>query len=249
LNKVIEPLFRAEYSPEFKHTQKYPTTPLEIGQNRHLQVFLPYPHSLTYYFEIPMSDDKTIAQGGTLPLHLSRELAVGLGSNLGDRAELLSGACILLETVLGEPVAASSVWESEPWGYDSPNHYLNQVMVYRSDKSPADLLAILIKVEKQLGRHRREEGGMADRCIDLDLLWVDRMVLAAPEASGMDGQIIIPHPRMHLRRFVLEPLAEIRPEWLHPVLGITVTGLLGQCPDQGSLKRVEFELNQNELYY
>lgn len=181
--------------------------------------------------------------------HSFIELAVGLGSNLGNRAEYLFKAGTLLESMLGESMAASSVWEAEPWGYDSPHKYLNQVIVYRSDKSPEDLLAVLMRVEKQMGRHRREEGVISDRCIDLDLLWVDQIILPAPDVADGTGQLVIPHPRLHLRRFVLEPLAEIRPEWMHPVLGITVSGLLQQCPDQGLLSRVEFELEQYPLFY
>jgi len=173
----------------------------------------------------------------------TREFAVGLGSNLGNRAEWLFQACQWLESVLGEPVAASSVWESEPWGYASPNPYLNQVMIFRSDKDAEDLLAILMKVEKQMGRERRREGGMADRCIDLDLLWVDQEILPPVPEPSSETQLRVPHPRLHLRRFVLEPLAEIRPEWTHPVLGLTVTELLQQCQDQGPVRRVDFEIN------
>ncbi len=179
----------------------------------------------------------------------AREFAVGLGSNLGNRAELLFQACQWLESVLGEPVAASSVWESEPWGYSSPNHYLNQVIVYRSDKPAEDLLAILMRVEKHMGRDRLEDGTIIDRCIDLDLLWVDQEILPSESVAPSEGQLRVPHPRLHLRRFVLEPLAEIRPDWLHPVLKITVTSLLERCPDLGSLRRVEFELNPQEIIY
>jgi len=194
-----------------------------------------------------MQNDYPITMESSLTKETPREFAVGLGSNLGNRAEYFFQAGQWLESVLGGPVAASSVWEAEPWGYDSPNNYFNQVMVYRCDKSPDDLLEILMKVERQMGRDRREEVGIADRCIDLDLLWVDQVILPDASTNPSESQLIVPHPRMHLRRFVLEPLAEIRPEWMHPVLGITVTELLEQCPDQSQLRRVEFELNHNEI--
>jgi 2-amino-4-hydroxy-6-hydroxymethyldihydropteridine diphosphokinase len=180
---------------------------------------------------------------GQITMVGTREFAVGLGSNLGNRAEWLFQACQWLESVLGEPVAASSVWESEPWGYASPNPYLNQVMIFRSDKEAMDLLVILMKVEKHMGRVRPVDGGMADRCIDLDLLWVDQEILPSVSEPPTEGQLRVPHPRLHLRRFVLEPLAEIRPEWNHPVMGLSVMELLSQCQDQGPVRRVDFEID------
>lgn len=196
-----------------------------------------------------MQDDNLNPIESSLKQKTHREFAVGLGSNLGNRAEFLHQAGRWLESVLGDPLAASSVWETDPWGYDSPNRYLNQVMVFRSDKAPEDLLALLMQVERQMGRDRRAENGWTDRCIDLDLLWVDQTILPAFPTDLSEGQLIVPHPRLHLRRFVLEPLAEIRPEWIHPVLGIHVKDLLEQCPDQSTLCRVEFELNSDEIRF
>ncbi len=163
------------------------------------------------------------------------KLAVGLGSNLGDRLDHLDRAAQWLENLISPPIAASSVWETEPWGYAGSSWHYNQVMLFKSDLEPARILEILLGIERQMGRDRREEACVADRLIDLDLLCVESRVR---DAAG-PGDLVLPHPRMHLRKFVLVPLAECWPGWVHPVLQLDLQGLLTQCGDHSALHRVE----------
>ncbi len=118
----------------------------------------------------------------------------------------------------------SGMYESPSWGYQSDQPYINCCLALYSRNEPLELMEIALDIEKEMGRSR---GGSAysDRVIDIDLLLVDDMVMDHP-------RLILPHPRMCLRRFVLVPLTEIVPEMQHPVSGLTISQLLKQCPDQ-----------------
>lgn len=168
------------------------------------------------------------------------QAAIGLGTNLGDRWANLHKALQWLETTVAPPIAASSVWESEPWGYAGQHHYLNQVVLLRTDLEPQALLRILLGIEKQMGRDRQSEGVTVDRIIDLDLLALDGQVHPVQDPQRSDPQgLVLPHPRLALRRFVLLPLLEVWPNWVHPVLGQNVAEMLHHCPDESSPYRYE----------
>ena len=166
---------------------------------------------------------------------MHRKAIIGLGSNLGDRYDNLQKALQWLENVVAPPVAASSVWESEPWGYQSTHPYLNRVVILSTDLEPKALLRVLLGIERRMGRDRQAERATADRPIDLDLLGMEDLVVTE---DGPDA-LVLPHPRMHLRRFVLEPLNEVWPRWVHPVLGQSVVELLKNCTDTSAPVRVE----------
>ena len=144
---------------------------------------------------------------------------IGLGSNLGDRSGLLDEALVRLQRHPNIEVARRSRYhETLPvGGPDAQPAYLNAAAVLQTSLSPQALLAELQKVEADLGRQRIEHWG--PRTIDLDLLLYDDLTLAAPD-------LVIPHPRMAWRRFVLEPAAEVAPEMLHPGTGWTIARLL-----------------------
>jgi 2-amino-4-hydroxy-6-hydroxymethyldihydropteridine diphosphokinase len=161
---------------------------------------------------------------------MHRQAAIGLGTNLGDRWANLHKALQWLETTVAPPIAASSVWESEPWGYEGQHRYLNQVVLLRTDLEPQALLRFLLGIEKQMGRDRRSEGATVDRIIDLDLLALEGQVEHGSDPRGL----VLPHPRLELRRFVLLPLLEVWPTWVHPVLGQDVATMLQHCPDASS---------------
>lgn len=136
-----------------------------------------------------------------------------IGSNLGDKAENLRQAVTRLETTLAHKATVSSTVESEPWGYESENTFLNIGVMIESDIAPHDMLKITQQIERDLGSalHRNEDGSYCDRLVDIDIIAIDDLVIDTPELT-------IPHPRMHLRDFVLRPMSELAPHWTHPLL-------------------------------
>jgi 2-amino-4-hydroxy-6-hydroxymethyldihydropteridine diphosphokinase len=145
---------------------------------------------------------------------------LGLGSNLGDRGVNLRRALTALSDV-AEVEAVSRIYATEPVGYDDQPEFWNLVVRARTNLEPAALLARLQQIESELGRVRSFRN--APRTIDLDILTYDELVLKTPELE-------IPHPRLRERSFVLYPLAEIAPDFRHPVTREAVSALAAQ-PD------------------
>lgn len=133
---------------------------------------------------------------------------ISLGSNLGNKQSNLEKAIEQLHQRAGVVRQKSTIYETEPWGYASFNNFLNQVVHITTDHTPLELLAILLKIESDLGRQRNSEG-LQDRVIDLDILFYDDQVISSDKLK-------IPHPRFHERLFMLEPMAEIAPNFIHP---------------------------------
>jgi 2-amino-4-hydroxy-6-hydroxymethyldihydropteridine diphosphokinase len=154
---------------------------------------------------------------------------LGLGSNLGDRADSLSRAVASMEKAGLRTVLRSSVYRTEPVDVVNQGEFLNEVVGCETPRSPEDVLTLCLAVEREMGRVRTGDKG--PRVIDLDLLLMGDEIRAA---AGIE----LPHPRMHLRRFVLVPLAEIAPATRHPVLGLTIADLLARCPDRSRVERL-----------
>ena len=155
---------------------------------------------------------------------------VSLGSNLGDRAgNLLLGVRGMMEAGL-DVIRLSSVYETEPVGTSSQPSFLNMVAELRGNSLPApeQMLARMLRVEYALGRRR--ETPMAPRTIDLDLLLYKNETRANQFLS-------LPHPRLHVRRFVLTPLAELVPRLVHPTLNTSIADLLERLEDQSRVVR------------
>lgn len=144
--------------------------------------------------------------------------AIALGSNLSHRAETLHAAIRALGSV-GSVVAVSSLVETEPVGYTDQPNFLNGAVLLQTDLPPEDLLHALLAIEAQHGRDRSHGIAKGPRTLDLDLLLYGDTVLHT------DG-LVLPHPEMHRRAFVLRPLAAIAPAMLHPVLHRTVAQML-----------------------
>jgi 2-amino-4-hydroxy-6-hydroxymethyldihydropteridine diphosphokinase len=156
---------------------------------------------------------------------------IGLGSNLGDRTERLRQAQQkLLESQTIRLVLASSIYETDPVGKTDQPLFLNQVIEIRTTLAPEDLLTHLLQVEQELGRVRRERWG--PRIIDLD-------VLAFGQRVEQSKRLVLPHPELHRRRFVLQPWAEIAPEFEVAVFSTTVADLLQKCSDKSRVKKLE----------
>jgi 2-amino-4-hydroxy-6-hydroxymethyldihydropteridine diphosphokinase len=148
---------------------------------------------------------------------------LSLGSNKGSRLKAIALANREIAGRIGAIVAFSSIYETEPWGFKADKNFLNQVIGIETDLEPDLLMTELLKLESLMGRERTV--GYQSREIDIDiLLYADRIV--------QDDQLQIPHPRMHLRKFVLEPLVELVPDIIHPVLGSTSAELLELCQDK-----------------
>jgi 2-amino-4-hydroxy-6-hydroxymethyldihydropteridine diphosphokinase len=152
-----------------------------------------------------------------------------LGSNLGNRSLLLEEAKNKLIVMVGSIIRQSSVYETEPWGFNHHNLFLNQVVIVKTELEPLSLLNEIKNIEKDMGRIKGKER-YAARVIDIDILFYDYMVLSIP-------QLTIPHLEIPNRRFVLEPLAELDAYFIHPGLASTIKELLEKCLDNGIVKK------------
>ncbi len=163
---------------------------------------------------------------------VAEEAYVALGSNLGDRSAALARAVEGLRATPGiELVSASSMWETDPVGPGPQGPYLNAVVKLRTTLTPRALLDRLLELEREAGRVRTSERN-APRVLDLDLLLHGARRLDEP---GLE----LPHPRLHERAFVLEPLAELAPDLVHPIRGETIAALAARRRDPASVRRKE----------
>lgn len=133
-------------------------------------------------------------------------LYLSLGTNLGDRQSNLATAISLIGEKVGTVQAKSSIIETEPWGFESSNRFLNMVIKVETNLQPHEVLHVTQEIELRLGRSKKTvDGEYHDRLIDIDILIYDNLVMDTPELR-------IPHPFMYQRKFVTEPLAEIAPD-------------------------------------
>ncbi len=149
---------------------------------------------------------------------------IGLGSNLGDRVANLRAAINAIQQ-LGDSIGMSAVYETEPFGVDEEQpKYLNMVVAIRTNLIPTVLLFKFLDIERTRGRTRNRQN--ESRTLDIDILMVGSQVLETPE-------LVLPHPRMHERAFVMLPLSEISPQAVHPTLKLTVSEIAARLSDQG----------------
>ncbi len=152
-----------------------------------------------------------------------------LGTNLGDRFHQLEQARELLASQVGIITQASSIYQTAAWGVEDQPAFLNQVVLINSKLQAAECLELTQGIEKQLGRIRKKKWG--ERVIDIDLLYFNDDIINIPNLR-------IPHPFIAERRFTLEPLAEIAPEYVHPVYKKNNVYLLDNCRDELPVKKI-----------
>ena len=134
---------------------------------------------------------------------ISHKVFLGLGSNLGNCKKNLERAIRLIDERVGQVTRQSSFIETEPWGFESPNKFMNAVILCKTTKTPREVLMLTQQIERDMGRRKKSvSGGYADRPIDIDILLYDDLTIDEPDLK-------IPHPLMHERDFVMIPLKEI----------------------------------------
>jgi 2-amino-4-hydroxy-6-hydroxymethyldihydropteridine diphosphokinase len=146
------------------------------------------------------------------------------GSNLGDKANNLKIARKAIENELGTLIGSSSISESEPWGFNHPEYFLNQLFVIQTSFRAQELLEKILQIEEGMGRIRKS-GEYSARTIDIDILFYDDLIINTE-------QLTIPHPKIAVRRFVLLPLMEIDTSLVHPVTGLTIWEMYRDCRDK-----------------
>lgn len=159
------------------------------------------------------------------------KVVIILGSNLGDRKKTIEEATNILVEKTGKLVAVSAFYETEPWGFESLDLFLNQVVVADTRLSPEQILQHCLETETQLGRTRSGSARYASRPIDIDILFCDSLVIDIPGLT-------IPHPRLQERNFVLAPLNELMPDFIHPVLYQKISALFNASPDTLKVRKL-----------
>jgi 2-amino-4-hydroxy-6-hydroxymethyldihydropteridine diphosphokinase len=154
-----------------------------------------------------------------------------LGSNLGNRHLFLQQAIEHIESEIAPVLKASSVYETQSWGKTDEPDYLNQVITLQTNLSAQTLLEKVLNIEAVLGRHREVKWG--SRTIDIDILFYGDEIIDEPNLH-------IPHPELHKRRFTLEPLAEIAPGLMHPILNKKILQLKNELKDRLIVKKLYF---------
>jgi 2-amino-4-hydroxy-6-hydroxymethyldihydropteridine diphosphokinase len=154
---------------------------------------------------------------------------IALGSNQGQPLKQLAEAQRHIARRMGRIVKASSVYQTAAWGLEDQPDFLNQVLLIETPYPPLFVLKTSLEIERQMGRRRIQKWG--PRSIDLDLILFDQVVLNHPD-------LILPHPHMAERAFVLKPASEVAPNWRHPITQKSLRDLLKQCPDPLSVRKL-----------
>ena len=148
---------------------------------------------------------------------------LNIGSNIGDRRDNLYRAVVALAACTGGDCAVSPIVESEPWGFESDNRFMNLGVCLQSTMSPWQMLERIQEIERELGSasHRDAQGGYVDRLVDIDIVAIDDLVIDSPSLQ-------VPHRHLPERDFFLIPMQHLAPEWRHPVTGLTAAQMLEQ---------------------
>lgn len=171
---------------------------------------------------------------------MQKDVFLLLGSNLGDREGNLLKACAGISKRIGNIINRSSLYETEPWGFEDSTWFYNQALEIETELSPERILAEIHGIETELGRTREATScysgcscstEYSSRTIDIDILFYGAKI-------HFTEDLMIPHPRLHERMFTLLPLDEIAPGFIHPVYRKPISELLEHCTDKGGVSRV-----------
>lgn len=155
-----------------------------------------------------------------------------LGGNINPRYTYIKEAENKISTLVGNIASKSSIYETEAWGFESEENFFNEVLLVETNLSANSLLKNLFEIEKSLGRIRNEGGTYGSRTLDADILYYNNDIIEEEDLS-------IPHPRLHLRKFVLEPLCEIASDFVHPKLKMSNKLLLKNCDDKSMVIKMK----------
>jgi 2-amino-4-hydroxy-6-hydroxymethyldihydropteridine diphosphokinase len=156
---------------------------------------------------------------------------LGIGGNIGNKADNFTKVYTFIKNELGEIVKSSSVYETPPWGFTADENFWNQVLIIETELSPNELLQKIAEIEANFIRER-EVGKYNSREMDIDILYFDDLFIETKN-------LIIPHPRIQQRKFVLVPLNEIAPDFKHPLLRLTSFQMLENCKDSSVILKME----------
>lgn len=153
-----------------------------------------------------------------------------IGSNKGNRSQLINEAIDKIDISIGRVELKSSIYETQSWGFKSNNFY-NICLLIESSLSVESIFNKILKIEKDMGR-LKSGNKYSDRCIDIDILFVEDIIVNSKN-------LIIPHPRLHLRKFVLTPMLDIAPDLIHPILNKSIKQLELECDDNDQPKKID----------
>lgn len=154
-----------------------------------------------------------------------------LGGNIGDTRNYLQNAVAMIGRRIGRIVSQSAVYQSEPWGFNAEQMFLNQVVVAETELEPHAVLELCLQIEAELGR-TRSGNGYEPRTIDIDIVFFGQQIISQPDLQ-------VPHPLMHRRNFVLRPLCDVAADFVHPIFGLTVKQLADACRDNGKCEKAD----------
>ena len=157
-------------------------------------------------------------------MQIQKKVILSLGSNVGNRLENIEACLQLIHHKIGLILRVSSLYETPSWGFDSSPFY-NCAILIHSSFSPEKILRKITSIEKEMGRIRKIKQGYEDRIIDIDIIALDNTIIESEN-------LIIPHPQMQNRQFVLQPIADLQLDWEHPILHKSIKELLEICPDK-----------------
>ncbi|MEM1120277.1 MAG: 2-amino-4-hydroxy-6-hydroxymethyldihydropteridine diphosphokinase [Bacteroidota bacterium] len=156
---------------------------------------------------------------------------LGIGGNLGDRQANLGTAISYIKAEIGIITSISSIYQTKAWGIENQPDFLNQCLVAETKLSPEEVLRTALAIEQKMGRVREQK--WYTRIIDIDLLFYNQLIINTKK-------LIIPHPHLHQRNFVLAPMAEIAPDFVHPILQKNIAQLYRECEDKLPVDKLVF---------